>query len=73
MSSVPAAIVNVAASRRADHNVRPAVPQPRRTSWRRSFVARGRRHWWDPTDGFLMTRDDVLAPLEAKEKLEAAG
>jgi hypothetical protein len=28
---------------------------------------------WDPTDGFLMTRDDVLAPLEAKEKLEAAG
>jgi hypothetical protein len=37
----------------------------------RRFEADG--YWWDPTDGFLMTRDDVLGPLEAQEKLEAIG
>jgi hypothetical protein len=37
----------------------------------RRFEADGYR--WDTTDGFLMTRDEVLVPLMEQEKREAAG
>jgi hypothetical protein len=36
----------------------------------RRFEADG--YWWDRTDGFLMTRDDVLEPLYEQERLEAS-